>query len=189
MPNCSTCGVAMGASERTKNHKGAAGNWHTDCELLEHMRDDGAPSNDFGYRSTVLTAITRLSARKVSQSDAPTVALTAAIAVGGAMTPGVYLYKYTNVSASGESMPSPASAGITAASTSLQGALSVIAAGPAGTTKRKVYRTQSSGSVYNLLTTINDNTTTVFTDNVADVTIVAAAALPVFTTFTAGDFP
>jgi hypothetical protein len=179
----------MAASERVFNHKGVAGNWHIDCEHGEHTRDDGVPNTQDSWRASVLTAITRRSARKTSQAATPSAALTATIAAGAGLTNGLYLYKYTNVSASGESLPSVASAGMTAAGGNQQGNLTAIAAGPAGTTKRKVYRTQSGGAVYNLLTTINDNTTTVFTDNTTDATIVAAANPPVFTTFTAGDYP
>lgn len=189
MPNCQTCGVAMTVSERTFNHKGVAGNWHIDCEVGEHQRDDGAPTAQDPWRALVLSSIARRSARKTSQAATPAAALTATIAAGAGLTNGIYTYKYTNVSASGESLPSVASANMTAAGANQQGNLTAVAVGPSGTTKRKIYRTQSGGSVYTLLTTINDNTTTVFTDNTTDATIVAAANPPVFTTFTAGDFP
>jgi hypothetical protein len=44
-----------------------------------------------------------------------------------------------------------------------------IPVGPTDTSERKIYRTQAGGSVLKLLTTIGDNSTTTFTDNVADV--------------------
>jgi hypothetical protein len=47
--------------------------------------------------------------------------------------------------------------------------------------KRKVYRTLANGSTYFLLTTINDNTTTTFADNVADATINGGAQVPAYT--------
>lgn len=49
-----------------------------------------------------------------------------------------------------------------------QAALSNIAAGPSGTTQRKVYRTAVGSSQLKLLATIADNTTTTNTDSTAD---------------------
>jgi hypothetical protein len=40
--------------------------------------------------------------------------------------------------------------------------------GPTGTVARVIYRTKANGSTFYFLTQINDNTTTTFTDNVAD---------------------
>lgn len=63
-----------------------------------------------------------------------------------------------------------------------QVALSGIAAGPAGTTARKVYRTKVGDPLaYFLLTTIADNVTTVFADNVADAGLGAALVEPAVT--------
>jgi len=52
--------------------------------------------------------------------------------------------------------------------TTAQVALSGIAAGPATTTQRKVYRTAANAAQLKLLTTLADNTTTTFTDSTAD---------------------
>jgi hypothetical protein len=46
--------------------------------------------------------------------------------------------------------------------------LTGIPAGPAGTTARKLYRTEVGGSVFKALTTLSNNTTTTFADNVED---------------------
>lgn len=46
--------------------------------------------------------------------------------------------------------------------------VSNIQVGPVGTTARKLYRTEVNGSVYKLVTTISDNTTTTYADNTAD---------------------
>jgi hypothetical protein len=54
-------------------------------------------------------------------------------------------------------------------------ALTAIATGPAGTTSRKIYRTIVGGAAYKALTTVHDNTTTTFTDNVPDTSLGAAA--------------
>lgn len=55
-----------------------------------------------------------------------------------------------------------------------QVAVSGISIGPVGTVKRRIYRTLANGSAYKLLTTINNNTGTTFTDNVADASLGAA---------------
>jgi hypothetical protein len=65
---------------------------------------------------------------------------------------------YFDVRTLGDSIPTPAQ----------QVALSGIAIGASGVTARKVYRTVAGGSQLKLLTTIADNTTTTYTDNVAD---------------------
>jgi hypothetical protein len=47
-------------------------------------------------------------------------------------------------------------------------AIAGVALGPTGTTSRKVYRTTAGGAQLKLLTTIADNTTTTYTDAIAD---------------------
>lgn len=94
----------------------------------------------------------------------PTVALGAA----GILT-GAYKYKmtwvYNNNPGSESSASSPSSVVNPAAQ---QVNLSNIAVGGTGCTSRNLYRTQAGGSLYYFLATINDNTTTVYVDNVAD---------------------
>lgn len=46
-----------------------------------------------------------------------------------------------------------------------------ITVGPTGTTARRLYRTEVGGSVYKLVTQINDNTTTTYTDNLPDASL------------------
>jgi len=53
--------------------------------------------------------------------------------------------------------------------------VSSIAVGPTGTTSRKLYRTAVGGTVFKLVTTIADNTTTTYTDSTADSGLGAAA--------------
>lgn len=50
-------------------------------------------------------------------------------------------------------------------------AVSAIAAGPSGTTQRKLYRTVAGGTQLKLLTTIADNTTLVYADSTADASL------------------
>jgi hypothetical protein len=84
-------------------------------------------------------------------------------AAGAAGTPnGTYTFEYTYVSATTESNPSPASGTVTL--TNQQGNLSSVTVGPAGTTSRNIYGFKNGvSSVYQLIGTINDNTTTTFT--------------------------
>ncbi|HEV3341469.1 MAG TPA: hypothetical protein VG125_13960, partial [Pirellulales bacterium] len=98
----------------------------------------------------------------------PASACTSAVGASGVLT-GAYLYAVTFVTNNGETEAGLPSASLTLAAQ--QGSLSAIPLGPAGTTKRKIYRTKSGGGAggpYYLLTTINDNTTTTYTDNTAD---------------------
>lgn len=105
----------------------------------------------------VLTAI------GAAPASVPTLALT----TGSTLGTGDYKYVVTFVSPDGESLPS-SSATITTTSGNQAVNLTVIPTGATGTTARKIYRTTVGGSAFLLLTTINDNTTTVFSDTVAD---------------------
>jgi hypothetical protein len=49
--------------------------------------------------------------------------------------------------------------------------VTAIPTGPVGTVARAIYRTKAGGSTYYLLTQINDNTTTSYTDNIADTSL------------------
>ena len=63
---------------------------------------------------------------------------------------------------------------VTTDGTNLRIELSQIPLGPVGTTDRKIYRTEGNGSALKLLTTLADNTTTTFSDNVADGSLTTA---------------
>lgn len=97
---------------------------------------------------------------------APAITMAAAAGDPGVLT-GDYLYKYTFVNAYGETTGSPAmGAAVTLAGD--QADLTAIAAGGLTVTARRIYRTVAAGSVYKFLAQINDNTTTVYTDNIPD---------------------
>ncbi len=99
---------------------------------------------------------------------APTVAL----AGGGAgnLDNAAYRYRVTFVTADGETEGGTISSAVTVVDKTSDGkmALSVIPLGGLRVTSRKIYRTEGDGSDYKLLTTIADNTTTTYTDNIAD---------------------
>lgn len=104
--------------------------------------------------------------------DRPT-ALTATQGSAGNLT-GAYLYKVTYVATDGsESEAGTASSSVTV--TAKQMSLTAIPTGNSHVASRKIYRTVGGGSVYKLVGTISDNTTTTYTDNVADASLGATA--------------
>lgn len=90
------------------------------------------------------------------------------LAEGAAGSPnGTYLYKVTYVTKDGyESEPGTVSASITVASKRIT--VTVPTSGAYNVASRKIYRTVASGSVFKLLTTISDDSTTSYSDNTAD---------------------
>lgn len=107
---------------------------------------------------------------------APTVAL-ASPAVAGNVDDGVHRYRVTFVTADGETEGGIISGAVTVSDKTVNGKveLTAIPLGGSLVTSRKVYRTAAGGSTYLLLTTIADNTTTAYTDNIADSSLGAAA--------------
>lgn len=107
---------------------------------------------------------------------APTVAL-ASPAVAGNVDDGAHRYRVTFVTADGETEGGTISDAVTVADKTTNGKveLTAIPTGGSAVTSRKVYRTEAGGSDYLLLATIADNTTTTYTDNIADSALGAAA--------------
>lgn len=97
---------------------------------------------------------------------APSAAMAAAAGAAGNLT-GAYLYKFVYVNQYGATTGSPAMSGAVTL-TAQQANLTLITAGGATVTKRRIYRTVAGGSTYLYLATIADNTTTTFTDNIPD---------------------
>jgi len=85
----------------------------------------------------------------------------------GSLSAGDYQWKVTFVAAWGETEGSPASGIVTVDADSAVD-LTDIPTGPAGTENRNIYRTEADGDTYYLVDTIEDNTTTSFTDDLAD---------------------
>lgn len=107
------------------------------------------------------------------------VAPTAALAGAGAgnVDNGAHRYLITFVTADGETEAGEASSAVTIADKTVNGRVNLtsIPLGGSAVTARKIYRTTAGGSTYLLLATISDNTTTVYTDNIADSSLGAAA--------------
>lgn len=119
----------------------------------------------------------------------PPTACTGALAGAGAgnVDNGTHSYKVTFVHpTNGESQLGAVSNTVTVVDNATDGQVDLtgIQVGPAGTTSRRVYRSAAGNAVtgpWLLLTTIADNTTTIFTDNVADSGLGAAGPVPTIT--------
>jgi hypothetical protein len=114
--------------------------------------------------------------------DAAPLALTAGTPTsGGSCTAGTHSYKVTFVNQFGETTPGAASVTITCVTSTGQTVpLSAIPLGPSGTTGRNIYRTVAGNTGSYLLDCaaspcIGDNTTTTYSDAVADASLGAAA--------------
>lgn len=108
-----------------------------------------------------------------NQEPAPG-AITVALGSGvGNVDNGVHRYRCTFVTADGETDGGDISSPVTVADKSVNGkvSLSAIPLGGSFVTSRKIYRTAAGGSIYYLLATIADNTTTTYTDNIGDASL------------------
>jgi hypothetical protein len=91
---------------------------------------------------------------------------------GGAITAGAHQYKITFVYATGdESLASAASNSITTGSPNFTIPLTAIPTGNANVVARNIYRTAAAGSTYSYLAQIADNTTTTYSDIIADASL------------------
>lgn len=108
--------------------------------------------------------------------EAPTVALESPAAAGN-VDNGVHRYRATFVTASGETQAGEISTPVTVVDKAVNGRVSItgIPLGGGAVTARKLYRTAAGGSDYLLLATLADNSTTSYTDNVADASLGAGA--------------
>jgi len=95
----------------------------------------------------------------------------------GNLSNGVYRWLCTYVTADGETDAGAVSGAVTVADHTVNGqaALTSIPTGGSAVTARKIYRTAHDGSTYLLAATISDNTTTTYTDNIADASLGASA--------------
>jgi hypothetical protein len=114
-------------------------------------------------------------------------------AAAGNVEAGAHRYRATFITADGETEGGLISAAVTVADKAVNGQISLtgIPVGGVGVTQRKIYRTAAGGSVYLLLITITNNTSTTYTDNTADASLGAECPAvnttgdPVLSTFIA----
>lgn len=106
---------------------------------------------------------------------APTAPIAVLASLGaGNINNGTHIYKVTFVNGVGETELGTASSTVTVTDLNSDGQVNLTAI-PTSTdttvTARKIYRTKAGGSTYFPLVTISDNTTTTYTDNIADATM------------------
>ncbi len=109
---------------------------------------------------------------------APDACVATLIAIGtGNIDNGTHKYKITFINDTGETELGTVSNTVTVDASNKQVALSDIPISTSlGVTSRKIYRTKSGGSDYYLLTTIYDNTTTSYIDDIADINLLGDIA-------------
>lgn len=105
------------------------------------------------------------SAGTIPNPGTPT-APTAVVNVAAGNLTGLYEYAVTFLTAAGETEIGAESVGVNPAAQKVD--LSAIPLGGAGTTGRRIYRQKDGDGIWRLVTTLADNVTVVFTDNVAD---------------------
>lgn len=121
---------------------------------------------------TVLEAMRQIRLDTSNLQPPPSVLTVALIspAEAGNVDNGVHRWRATFVTADGETDGGDISSPVTVVDKTANGKVRITAipVGASGVTSRKLYRTIAGGSTYFLLATIADNTTTVYTDNIAD---------------------
>ena len=131
------------------------------------------------YNGNILANRGNLKFTQETAPGAPTVAINT---TAGNLN-GTYTYEITFVTAQGETQGGTTSASVSPANQQVD--LSAIPTGTSGVvTARKIYRTVAGGTQHKLVTTINDNTTTTYTDNIADGSL--GANVPTSNTTAAG---
>lgn len=149
-----------------------------DGDLMKHLAYTGASAGKAFERIPAGVH----SRRAVSAPGALTGALAGAGA--GNVDNGVHKYRVTFLTSEGETEGGTVSADVTVVDKTINGKVALSAI-PTGPTKyvwgRRIYRTKAGGSTYFLLTTLEDNTTTTYTDNTADSGLPATQAPTVST--------
>lgn len=128
---------------------------------------------------TIAEALLHCKVDQSNQELAPgaiTAALASPAAVGN-VNNGAHRYRVTFVTADGETEGGVISSAVTVADLGVNGQVELTAIPLGGTlvTSRKIYRTAADASSYLLLTTLANNTATIYTDNIADSSLGAGA--------------
>lgn len=180
-----TAKIVLNDNARTKfeaNVFATGSNWTWDTDLKKSFDSlDGYVTSSSGTSSapdSVGSPPIGITASIVETNPplAPTATL---VASAGLVTDGYHQYCYTFVDPDGEQASGILSNAVnTITANHGQVNLTVIATGPTGTTARKIYRTKANApTAWFLLHTISDNTTTTYTDNIADASLTTRGPL------------
>ena len=116
---------------------------------------------------------------EIDSTGPPTVALVAtASTVAGVVATGNHYFKYTYVTAAGESMPSPISLVYAAPASKKVDLTGIAVSANADVTARNVYMSDVAATGYFLAGTIAGNIVTILTVDIADATLVGETAIP-----------
>lgn len=193
MPACAACGINMTVAEVTaRPYDGVSGNYHRDCAYQEYLINAGPAATNPSLKQEFVVAKNKLNKKHISNSvptpAAPAGALTASTNLGI----GAYKYAVTFVDEVGETVPGT-QLNITTTTGNQAVNLTAIPTGPASTStipltkKRNIYRTAVGGAQLKFLATLNDNTTTTYSDTTVDGSLGANA--PAANTFALADYP
>lgn len=172
----------------TPNKYIAGGNSSQDSNIYYEFGETYAVSTDINgnlvHNGQLQNQILGTNSNVTPPASAPTLGFPLPVESGNLGT-GTYSYRYTYVTESGESNPGPV-ANIVTVSGSTKVIVSFLSV-PAGLVSRKIYRTEVNGSVFKLLATLTDNSTS-YTDNTADASLGAVMPQPASFNFIRGDF-
>lgn len=154
--------------------------------VISSFNDDGSlqdtPINIVRLASGNITLARSLFMTSVSfAAFTPT---TTGVTAGGAVTDGAHLYKVAPVTATGEGLPSAASASITTGSGNNTVPLTIPVSTNPNVTSRAIYRTKAGGTEYFLVAIVANNTATLYTDIIADASLTNRKTSPA--SFTCG---
>lgn len=193
MPTCAACGINMTVAEVTQRpYDGVAGNYHRDCAYMEYLLNSGPVITHVGLQQEILLSKDKLNKKHITQSVPTPAAPGGSLAASTNLGIGAYKYAVSFVSKEGQTVPGT-QFNITTTSGNQKVNLTGIPTGPASTSttpitiKRALYRTAVGGSQLMFLAFLNDNTTTTFSDAIADGSLGANA--PVSGTFCGADYP
>ena len=124
---------------------------------------DDKPDTDLGVNEPVTTTL------NILKPSNPSVLLYDINESNNLTSLGTYLYKFTFVTSNGgETSGSVASNSVTLSNTAYKIFLNIPISSNSNVVARKIYRTYANGNQYKLLTTINNNTSSFYIDDIPD---------------------
>jgi hypothetical protein len=190
---CAACGVSMTVAEvTTRPYDGVVGNYHRDCAYMEYLVNSGPALQNTSWVAEVSLSKDKLNKKHITQAVPTPVAPAGSLAAGTNLGIGAYNYAVSFQSKEGQTVPGT-SFPITTTTGNQKVNLTGIPTGPGSTsttpltTSRVLYRTTVGGGQLKVLTVLNNNTATTFSDAIADGSLGANA--PTVGNFCGADFP